>query len=173
MRFKTIGILLTLTLSSAICRAETLVHDFQEMPSPGTIVYTEKNTIGTTAELTYTCSDGASFGSACYGGTRICINFREKYDQVILSPIEHLAGITIDYFQENTSHDNFEICLSRDGSTWTKPIAQDVNNKGRTVVTFVPGSYYVRIRNRYAKKAAIWQMTYTFGDCNCFLYFPE
>lgn len=173
MKFKTIGILLTLTLSSAISRAEGLVHNFHEMPSPGTIVYTEGNTIGTTTELTYTCSDGASFGSACYSGTRICINFLEKYDQVILSPIEHLAGITIDYFQENSANDNFEIRLSRDGSTWTKPIAQDVNTKGHTEVTFVPGSYYVRIRNRYAKKAAIWQMTYTFGDCNCFLYFPE
>ena len=172
MKFKTIGILLTLTLSSAISRAETLVHDFRAMSLAGTITYTG-STIGTTAELTYTCSDDASFGKACYGGSRICINFPTKDDIVILSPIEHLAGITIDYFQENTSHDNFEICLSRDGSTWTKPIAQDVNRSGHTEVTFVPGSYYVRIRNRYAKKAAIWQMTYTFGDCNCFLYFPE
>ncbi len=173
MKFKTIGILLTLTLSSAISRAEDLVHDFQAMSLEGTITYTG-STIGTTAELTYTCSDDASFGTACYGGSSwMCINFPTKDDIVILSPIEHLAGITIDYFQENSANDNFEIRLSRDGSTWTKPIAQDVNTKGHTVVTFVPGSYYVRIRNRYGKKAAVWKMTYTFGDCNCFLYFPE
>ena len=118
MRFKTIGILLTLTLSSAISRAEDLVHDFQAMSLAGTITYTG-STIGTTAELTYTCSDDASFGTACYEGSRMCINFPTKDDIVILSPIEHLAGITIDYFQANSANDNFEIRLSRDGSTWT------------------------------------------------------
>ena len=168
-------ILLTITLSSAICRAEQLpvTHNFASMSSNSKIIYTGGNTVGTTDLLTYTCSDGASFGSQCCGaGAAICINFPHKNDNVTLSPCDSLAGIAIEYYAEISAIDNFEIRLSKDGTNWSAPL-ETTYHSGHTEVSFVPGRYYVRIRNKSSQKNAIPIMTYTFGACNCNIYLPE
>lgn len=136
------------------------------------------NKTGITPLLTYTCSNNAVFDTytVVYTPT-ICINLPGKDDFVTTTAVDSLRGVTIGFYPNTDRRHDVKLQLSRDSIHWSDSIVSDLmyNWPGSIRATFVPGRYYVRIKNSTIKKkpVSLWYIEYLFGDCNCVLYIPE
>ena len=167
-----------LILSSAFCRAESdpVVHNFGEMGGAKTIQYANANKVGKTDLTTYTCTGtGATFDRTLANGHYyVDLKLAKTNDMVTTTAITDLSGIEL---LQHTPYaqliDNLEIRLSYDSIRWTEPIEAS-GSSGHMWSNFLPGKYYVRIKNTTGTAMNIWQITWRFGDpCNCFMYIPE
>lgn len=169
-------------LSPAICMAQRnpVRHTFHsDSGDPSKLRFANGNKTGITPLLTYTCSNKAVFGT--YTSTvvlpTICINLPGKDDFVTTTAVDSLRGVTIGFYQNTDRRHDVKLQLSRDSIHWSDSIVSDFmyNTKGVISATFVPGRYYVRIKNSTIKKeqVSLWYIEYLFGDCNCVLYIPE
>ena len=152
-----------------------VTHYFNTMfPSAGLSVSADSKT-GTTSLLTYTCTDGATFGYDLVYKTIVSINFPSKGATMTTTAVDSLARVIVEYYFSDSSP-LIELRLSRDSTHWTDPLTPDVTvstNPGYAEYNFVPGKYYIRLTSNNKKAASIFQLSYSFGWCNCFLYIPE
>ena len=168
-------------LRPATCMAQRspVTHNFhKDSPYAEKLRFANGNKTGITPLLTYTCSSNAVFGTYTVGYTpTICINLPGNGDFVTTTAVDSLRGVTIGFYQNTDRRHDVKLQLSRDSIHWSDSIVSDFmyNTKGSIRATFVPGRYYVRIKNSTIKKKAVslWYIEYLFGDCNCVLYIPE
>lgn len=168
-------------LSPAICMAQRnpVRHNFHEdSPYAEKLRFANGNKTGITPLLTYTCSHNAVFGTYTVGYTpTICINLPGKDDFVTTTAVDSLRGVTIGFYPNTDKRHDVKLQLSRDSIHWSDSIVSDLmyNSAGSIRASFVPGRYYVRIKNTTIKKkpVSLWYIEYMFGDCNCVLYIPE
>ena len=168
-------------LSPAICMAQRnpVRHTFHsDSGDPSKLRFENGNKTGVTPLLTYTCSNNAVFGIYTVGYTStICINLPGKDDFVTTTAVDSLRGVMIGFYPNTDKRHDVKLQLSRDSIHWSDSIVSDLmyNTKGLIRATFVPGRYYVRIKNSTIKKeqVSLWYIEYLFGDCNCVLYIPE
>lgn len=168
-------------LSPAICMAQRnpVRHTFHsDSGDPSKLRFANGNKTGVTPLLTYTCSKNAVFETYPVGYTpTICINLPGNGDFVTTTAVDSLRGVTIGFYPNTDKRHDVKLQLSRDSIHWSDSIVSDLmyNSAGLIRATFVPGRYYVRIKNTTIKKKAVslWYIEYLFGDCNCVLYIPE
>lgn len=178
VRHLTLISLFLLCAATGNAEKSPVLHRFYEMSVPSQIAYTNYNKTAKTDLLTYTCSDGAEFGVDYLYGTRLSLNLTGYGQMVTTTAVDSLAGVEISFFKETETRTNIELYLSRDSTHWTPAIISDgmYDTKGKIIADFVPGRYYVRIKNMSSsasKKTSLWEIKYRFGGCNCFLYIPE
>lgn len=168
-------------LSPAICMAQRnpVRHTFHsDSGDPSKLRFANGNKTGITPLLTYTCSNNAVFETYTVGYTpTICINLPGKDDFVTTTAVDSLRGVTIGFYPNTDKRHDVKLQLSRDSIHWSDSIVSDLmyNSAGSIRASFVPGRYYVRIKNSTIKKkpVSLWYIEYLFGDCNCVLYIPE
>ena len=170
-----IGIIALLSLYPAFCKAERQLwaeHDFSDLKEKGKLEFTG-STIGTTPELTYTCSGGGVFGME---GVLWVINLSAKNSEVVISPaISKLAGIYITYSSPSSQCENVKVYVSTDGTSWGEsiPNADIVCNSSIIDVTMNRRNYYIKIVHTKNENFYIRSIDYYTEDCNCFPYIPE
>lgn len=171
-----------LLLSPALGWAQRspVTHNFHSMSGDATkLKFENAYKTGITPLLTYTCSNNAVFGTytdKITGLSKVSLNLPGNGDFVTTTAVDSLRGVTIGFYPSDKTRSNIELTLSRDSVHWSEPVTPDLmyNASGAIVANFVPGRYYVRLRNKVGNKAtSLWYITYTFGDCNCVLYIPE
>lgn len=169
-------------LSPAICMAQRnpVTHNFHEdSPYAEKLRFANGNKTGITPLLTYTCSNNATFGTYTDKITwlsKVCLNLPGTDDFVTTTAVDSLRGLQILFYPETEKRPNIKLYLSRDSIHWSDSIVSDFmyNANGVISASFVPGRYYVRLVNTVRNKSTyLWQIKYTFGDCNCVLYIPE
>lgn len=162
------------TLSSAVCRAESVVHDFNSMVGAGTLEWrgTPRDyTVGYTDLVTYTGSDGGIFSAA---GSIIGFSLPSKTSTLVISPaVPGLSAIVFGLTAEATPT-WMKVYVSEDGSVWTD--MSGVAIYSATAIDLVlpsAGDYYVKLVNTGTSKPVfIRVVTYTYdpAPCNCFRY---
>ncbi len=170
-------------LSPAICMAQRnpVRHTFHsDSGDPSKLRFANGNKTGVTPLLTYTCSNNATFGTytdKITGLSIVSLNLPGKDDFVTTTAVDSLRGVTIGFYPNTDKRHDVKLQLSRDSIHWSDSIVSDLmyNSAGSIRATFVPGRYYVRIKNSTIKKkpVSLWYIEYLFGDCNCVLYIPE
>lgn len=170
-------------LSPAVCRAQRdpIRHNFHSMSGDATkLKFENAYKTGVTPLLTYTCSNNATFGTytdKITGLFKVSLNLPGKDDFVTTTAVDSLRGLQILFYPETEKRPNIKLYLSRDSIHWSDSIVSDLmyNSAGSIRASFVPGRYYVRIKNSTIKKkpVSLWYIEYLFGDCNCVLYIPE
>lgn len=154
-------------------------HTFHsDSRDPSKLRFANGNKTGITPFLTYTCSNDAVFGTYEVGYTpTICINLPRNGDFVTTTAVDSLRGVTIGFYPDTEKRHDVKLQLSRDSVHWSDSIVSDLmyNSKTSISASFVPGRYYVRIKNSTIKKkpVSLWYIEYLFGDCNCVMYIPE
>ena len=169
-----IGIIALLSLYPAFCQAERQLwaqHDFSDLKAKGKLEFTG-STIGTTPELTYTCSGtGAAFA---YTGADYVISLPNNGSEVVISPaISKLAGIYITY-GPSSQCGNVKVYVSTDGTSWGEIPNADIDcNSSIIDVTMNRRNYYIKIVHTTKADFFIHSIDYYTEDCNCFPYIPE
>lgn len=170
-------VLLTMFLSSAICRAEKppVTHDFNlDAAYPTKLRFSNSNYTGTTPLLTYTCTGGAIFGMDLINPSaskEIAINLPSSGSMVTTTAADSIAVIDIYHFPTSKCK-NIKIQLSRDSVHWTDYMDADYMD-GEIWLRTIPGKYHIRITNTTSTKVSIREIRYSFDGCDCFLYIPE
>ena len=166
-----IGIMVC-ALSSAVCRAESVVHDFDEMRKAGTLWWIGSDyTVGYTDFVTYTGSDGGTFSLE---GSIIGFSMPSKTSTLVISPaVPGLSAIVFGLTAE-AKPTWMKVYVSEDGSVWTDMSA--VATYTTTTIDLVlpsAGDYYVKLVNTGTSKPVFFRVvTYTYdpAPCNCFRY---
>lgn len=169
-----IGIMVC-ALSSAVCRAESVVHDFDEMRKAGTLWWIGSDyTVGYTDLVTYTGSSGGTLGA---DGGKIGFSLPSKTSTLVISPaVPGLSAIVFGLTAEATPT-WMKVYVSEDGSVWTD--MSGVATYTTTTIDLVlpsAGDYYVKLVNNGKSSPAqpvfIRVVTYTYdpAPCNCFRY---
>ena len=156
------------TLSAAYCRAESFTHIFDGMARGGTLTFpyraSSDYTVGETDKVTYTCSDGGSFGLE---GAAYCIALPAGGGVVQTSPaVENLTRLVVTH-NVASKLTGVRILISTDNSTWTDITSSDM---------FVPyginapmpakGNYYLKIVNS-GSEVKFLKFQYAYDPCHC------
>ena len=156
------------TLSAANCRAESFTHIFDDMARGGTLTFpyraSSDYTVGVTDQITYTCSNGGSFGLE---GAAYCIALPAGGGVVQTSPaVENLTRLVVTHTSSAAPID-VQILISSDNSTWTDITSSDM---------FVPyginapmpakGNYYLKIVNS-GSEVKFLKFQYAYDPCHC------
>ena len=174
------SVLFILLLCPAFCWAqrERLVHNFDTLNAKSQIQFYDTWRKAKTPELWYNCTGGATFGLDIIKASprRICINLTGVNHVVTTSALDSLSGVQIWYLPDKiiTSSD-LRLQLSRDSIHWSDTIPAN-RSHGLFAASFVPGRYYVRLTNTSSntnRSLSIFEIWYSFGDCNCMMYIPE
>ena len=175
-------LLLTMTLSPAICRAEKLSvsQNFNTLAGNGGISFNSpSNTIGTTDFVTYTCSGGANFDWGTKTDNKIAIFLEDENEQVSTSAIENLDSLEIYYVPAKSPKKTVDMTISikQGEGEWREVETIDKNNGMRTVKMPRVGDYQVRIVRKESDDAYIKEIHFIYidlSDCpGCFFYKPE
>ena len=166
-----IGIMVC-TLGSAVCRAESVVHDFDEMKKAGTLWWIGSDyTVGYTDFVTYTGSSGGTLGA---DGGKIGFSLPSKTSTLVISPA--VTGLSALLFGHTygSAPKFIKVYVSEDGSVWTD--MSDVAGYWATTIDLVlpsAGDYYVKlVHNGSSEPFFIQTVSYTYdpAPCNCFRY---
>lgn len=152
------------------------MHNFDALNAKSQIQFYDTWHKAKTPELWYNCTSGATFGLDNANPQRICINLTNENHVVTTSALDSLSGVQIWYSPNmiSTSSD-LRLQLSRDSIHWSDTIPAN-RSHGWFAASFVPGRYYVRLTNTPSNKnrsLSIFEIWYSFGDCNCMMYIPE
>ncbi len=161
-------VLLTMcTLSAANCRAESFTHIFGDMAG-GTLTFPLSGqydyTVGVTDQITYTCSDGGSFG--LYEGA-YCIALPKDRGVVQTSPaVENMTYLMVTHTLGSTPT-GVQILISTDNSTWTDITDPDMFTAGGINVPMpAKGNYYLKIVNS-GDAINFLSFHYAYSPCHC------
>ena len=171
-----IGIMVC-ALSSAVCRAESVVHDFDEMKKAGTLTWMgspKDYTVGYTDFVTYTGSDGGTFSLE---GGYIGFSLPRNGSTLVISPA--VPGLSALLFGHTygSAPTFIKVYVSEDGSVWTD--MSDVAGYWATTINLVlpsAGDYYVKLVNESVSNPVqtffirVVSYTYDPAPCNCFRY---
>lgn len=156
------------TLSSALCRAESVSHNFEGMKGT-TLTWTgtpTNYTIGYTDLVTYTGTDGGTFGST---GSAICISLPSTGSTMQTSPaVENLTLLTLTHtYGEAPNWIKFYV--STDNSSWTN-ISGSVDYGSSTIDVPMPtkGNYYIKVENTNGSKPVNFlTFRWVYDPCHC------
>lgn len=167
------GLVLSLFILAAV-PAAAITHNFNGKLNAGTLVNDGSTTRSTDDGIVYTRS-GVDVYLATGNPAVIAFNLYDTGDYFTVSPaLSHLAEITINHLPASQCK-NIAVQLSADGSDWTSITPTVTYNKG-SIVLLPPaeGTYYIKVRSTNGSTdVSITQISYNFGDCNCFTYTPE
>ena len=156
------------TLSAANCRAESFTHNFDDMARGGTLTFpyraSSDYTVGETDKVTYTCSDGGSFG---LNGAAYCIVLPEGKGIVQTSPaVENMTHLNVTH-NVASKLTGVRILISTDNSTWTDITSSDMF-VAYAINAPMPakGSYYLKIVNS-GSEVKFLSFRYTYDPCHC------
>ena len=161
-------VLLTMcTLSAAYCRAESFTHNFDDMARGGTLTFPYRPgsyAVGVTDQITYTCSDGGSFGlnEAAY-----CIALPAGGGIVQTSPaVENMTHLNVTH-NVASKLTGVRILISTDNSTWTDITSSDMF-VAYAINAPMPakGSYYLKIVNS-GSEVKFLSFHYAYDPCHC------
>ena len=156
------------TLSAAYCRAESFTHIFDGMARGGTLTFPLSGqydyTVGVTNQITYTCSDGGSFG---LHGAAYCIALPAGGGVVQTSPaVENLTRLVVTHTSSAAPID-VQILISSDNSTWTDITDPDMFTVGGINVPMpAKGNYYLKIVNS-GDAINFLSFHYAYDPCHC------
>ena len=167
-RIATILLIGICTLSSALCRAESvaITHDFNDMVSKGTLTFPNRPSsyaVGETDLVTYTGSEGGTFGST---GTAICITLPNNGVMQTSPAIENLTRFQIVHTKGSTP--NVEIWISTDNSSWTDITSSatiDASNIDAPMPT--KGHYFLKVVNKSGSSINFLTWIYVYEPCHC------
>ena len=154
------------TLSAAYCRAESFTHIFGDMAG-GTLTFPYRPgsyAVGVTDQVTYTCSDGGSFG---LNGAAYCIVLPEGKGIVQTSPaVENMTHLNVTH-NVASKLTGVRILISTDNSTWTDITSSDMF-VAYAINAPMPakGSYYLKIVNS-GSEVKFLSFRYTYDPCHC------
>ncbi len=156
------------TLSAAYCRAESFTHIFDGMARGGTLTFpyraSSDYTVGVTDQITYTCSDGGSFGLE---GAAYCIALPAGGGVVQTSPaVENLTYLKVTHTLGSTPT-GVRILISTDNSTWTDITSPEMFNSS-SIEARMPakGNYYLKIENS-GSAIKFLSFHYAYSPCHC------
>ena len=156
------------TLSSANCRAESFTHNFDDMARGGTLTFpyraSSDYTVGETDKVTYTCSDGGSFG---LNGAAYCIALPAGGGVVQTSPaVENLTYLMVTHTL-GTKPTAVRILISTDNSNWTDITSPEMFSAGGINVPMpAKGNYYLKIENS-GSAIKFLSFHYAYDPCHC------
>ena len=156
------------TLSAAYCRAESFTHIFDDMARGGTLTFpyraSSDYTVGVTDQITYTCSNGGSFGLE---GAAYCIALPAGGGVVQTSPaVENLTYLMVTHTLR-TKPTGVQILISTDNSTWTDITDPDMFTVGGINVPMpAKGNYYLKIVNS-GSAIKFLSFHYAYDPCHC------
>ena len=155
------------------------MHNFDTLNANSQIQFYDTWHKAKTPELWYNCTSGATFGLDIFnsvGYQRVSINLTGVNHVVTTSALDSLSGVQIWYLPDKIStSSNLRLQISRDSIHWSDTIPAN-RFGGRFAASFVPGRYYVRLTNTSSntnRRLSIFEIWYSFGDCNCMMYIPE
>ena len=157
-----------IALSPLLLRAETIVHNFQNLVNASQISFSGSNKIGTTDLVTYTCSGGtAQFTANSTSGSKIAAFLTNNNNaQMVITPaISDLDSLRISYrpLEDRT----ILVAISDDGgSSWTNVSVDAPINGVRQVKLPAKGDYCVRIK-RSGDDFCITEIKYITAPCHC------
>lgn len=171
---RTLAIAIICTLSSALCRAESvsLTHNFNTMISGGTLTWPTPGvyTVGSTDFVTYTGTNGGTFS---YDGVYVFSLPSNGSTLAITPAVPGLTRILITH-NKGTAPDWIKVYISSNGSDWTDLSGStSYYTAGIDVPTPAAGEYYIKIVNTGTSKPVNFlsvQYTYDPTPCNCFPY---
>lgn len=154
------------TLSSALCRAESVSHNFEGMKGT-TLTWTgtpTNYTIGYTDLVTYTGSNGGTFGST---GSAICISLPSGGIMQTAPAIDDLTRVVF-YSSNSTPPTWIRVYISTDNSSWTDISSSGSYTKSNIDVPMpVKGNYYIKLYNNSGATVQIVSIRYTYDPCHC------
>ena len=155
------------------------MHNFDTLNSKSQIQFYDTWHKAKTPELWYSCTGGSTFGLDIFnsvGYQRVSINLTGVNHVVTTSALDSLSGVQIWYLPNKIStSSDLRLQLSRDSVHWSDTIPA-TRSYGSFAASFVPGRYYVRLTNNPLntnRNLSIFEIWYSFGDCNCMMYIPE
>ena len=151
-----------------LCRADEwkINHFFDAMSASRTISFSNSNKVGTTDEVTYTCS-GTDAAFVPYNGS-VCLGLPKSGNKVLTAPaIENLDSIRIEY--QPNAFKNIDVYISEDNETWTSCTVTHKINGVKTIKMPAKGTYFVKITNPSASNDFyIRRIEYITVECPCF-----
>lgn len=161
-----IALLSMCTLSAAYCRAESFTHIFDDMARGGTLTFpyaSSDYTVGETDKVTYTCSDGGSFG---LNGAAYCIVLPNGGIVQTSPAVENLTRLVVTHTSSAAPID-VQILISSDNSTWTDITSSDMFvTNGINAPMPAKGNYYLKIVNS-GSAIKFLSFHYAYDPCHC------
>lgn len=167
-RIATILLISISTLSSALCRAESvaITHDFNDMASKKELTFPNRPgsyAVGETELVTYTGSDGGTFNLD--GSSRFIISLPNNG---VMQTSPEISDLTRLQLVCNSTPSNIKIYISTDNSSWT-----DVTSSAifRSTDIDVPmpakGNYFLKVVNKSGAAISFLMWRYTYEPCHC------
>lgn len=151
-------------------------HDFQTMNKETELIFSNSNTVGRTALLTYKCTGTDAKFAVIPATSTIGIRLPKYGSTVTTTKINELDEMTIGVLPSDAFRDNIKVYVSRDSITWSPALTGDSidYSKGSIHVSLPRNNYYVRLTNTLgpSKDASLTTITYWQDHCNCFIYEP-
>jgi hypothetical protein len=156
------------TLSSALCRAESVAipHHFQTMFMAGELTWTGSPTnyaIGYTDLVTYTCSNSGSF--TLDGSSHFQITLPSGGIVQTSPAVENLTLLTLSH-SYGSKPTWIKIYISTDNFTWTE-IAATHMNKTIDAPMPVKGNYFIKIVNDSGATVSFQTFRWVYDPCHC------
>lgn len=154
------------TLSSALCRAESVSHNFNEMFAAGTLTFPNSPdySIGVADGITYTGSTGGGFGYS--GGYCIAL---PNNGVIQTSPaIADLTRVTFYHNKKGSAPTGVKVYISTDNSNWTE-ISSSATYGSSSIDAPMPtkGNYYIKLVNKSGATVNFLSVLYAYESCRC------
>lgn len=172
-RITTILLISISTLSSALCRAESvaITHDFNDMVSKSELTFPNRPSsyaVGETDLVTYTGSDGGTFNLD--GSSRFIISLPNQNSVMQTSPaIENLVKVQLTHAYSSEPPTWIKVYVSEDNSSWTDVSSSAVYRTSDIDVTLpTKGNYYIKVENtKGSKRVDFLSWVYYYEPCHC------
>ena len=155
------------TLSSALCRAESVSHNFNEMYAAGTLTFPNRPdySIGVADGITYTGSTGGTFANV--GGGIIGISLPNNGVIQTSPAITDLTRVTF-YHNKGSAPTGVKVYISTDNSNWTE-ISSSATYGSSSIDAPMPtkGNYYIKLVNKSGATVNFLRVSYTYESCRC------
>lgn len=157
------------TLSSALCRAESVavIHNFNDLVLAGTLIFPnrpESYAVGVTDLVTYTGSTGGTFGLY---STAYCITLPNNGVMQTSPAIPDLTRLQLIHTKGSTPS-NIKIYISTDNSAWTDITSSEICSSSDIDVPMpAKGNYYVKVVNKSGAAIDFLSFRYTYEPCHC------
>lgn len=168
-RIATILLISISTLSSALCRAESvaITHDFNDMVSKSELTFPNRPSsyaVGETDLVTYTGSDGGTFASVSGG---IGITLPDDGVMQTSPEISDLTRLHLMYTKGSTPS-GIKIYISTDNSSWTE-ISSSASVGPTDIDAPMPtkGNYFIKVVNKSGSPISFLMWRYTYEPCHC------
>ncbi len=169
-RIATILLISLSTLSSALCRAESvaITHDFNDMVSKSELTFPNRPSsyaVGETDLVTYTGSAGGTFNLD--GSSRFIISLPNDGVMQTSPEIPDLTRLHLMHTKGSTPS-GIKIYISTDNSSWTDVTSSAVFSSSDIDVPMpAKGNYFIKVVNKSGAAISFLMWRYTYEPCHC------